>query len=302
MIGLVRELLAPPLQFRDRNLAGVSGADRVNQERGPRKASFAKVDGSWKLVQPVEAEAEQTDLEEFLNGLSHLRADELVADKPADPKAYGLDKPQARWRILAGEKVLLDLLIGNLETSKEHRKEGPRCYAKLATSSLVFLLNPPLTSRVLGEYRSRTIWAPLDASQIERLSYGYLQNPFVLDKRENDWHVAGKPESKVKAEAVKDTLDALAGLKAARYVQDASADRKLYGLEPPQLTLEIQTPAGKRILQIGRPEGESRRFYARVAENEQSPVFVLSEADAERIVRPRMAFLHGSSATAKDKP
>jgi Domain of unknown function (DUF4340) len=260
------------------------------------------VDGSWKLTQPIEAEAEQADLEEFLNGLSHLRADELVADKPADLKAYGLDKPQARWRILAGEKVLLDLLIGNLETGKEHSKEGSRCYAKLANGSLVFLLNPPLTSRVLGEYRSRTIWAPLDASQIERLSYGYLQNPFVLDRRENEWHVAGKPESKVKAEAVKDTLDALAGLKAARYVQDTSADRKLYGLEPPQLTLEIQTPAGKRILQIGRPEGESRRFYARVAESEQSPVFVISEADAGRIVRPLMAFLHGSSATAKDKP
>jgi Domain of unknown function (DUF4340) len=299
---LVRELLAPPLQFRDRNIAAVSGADHVNQERGARKASFAKVDGSWKLIQPIEAEAEQADLEEFLNGLNHLRAAELVADKPADLKPYGLDKPQARWRIVAGEKVILDLLIGAQEMGKEQSKEGQRCYAKLANGSLVFLLNPALTTRVLGEYRSRTIWAPLDASQIERLSYGYPQKPFVLDKRENEWHIAGEPESKVKAEAVKDTLDALAGLKAARYVQDTGADRQLYGLEPPQLTLEVQTPAGKRMLQIGRPEGESKRFYARVADSDQSPVFVISDADAGRIVRPLTAFLQRATGTATNKP
>ena len=43
-----------------------------------------------------------------------------------------------------------------------------------------------------------------------------------------------------------------------------AADLKLYGLEPPQLVLEAKTPAGPRVLHVGRPEGESKRVYARV--------------------------------------
>src|SRR5262249_8949796 len=121
--SLVRELLAAPLQFHDRTVARVSGVDRVALERGSRKAVFAKMDSIWKMTQPVEAEVEQTDLDEFLNGLSHLRADELVADRPPDPKLYGLEKPEARWRLSAGDKLILDLLIGSPEKLKEQSQE-----------------------------------------------------------------------------------------------------------------------------------------------------------------------------------
>jgi Domain of unknown function (DUF4340) len=105
--------------------------------------------------------------------------------------------------------------------------------------------------------------------------------------------VAGKADVKVSPDAIRETLDALAGLKAARYVVDQGADLKLYGLDPPQLALEIQTTSGKRMLHIGRPEGESKRYYARVAEEKRSDVFVISEADAARIVRTLQGFTQG---------
>ena len=66
---------------------------------------------------------------------------------------------------------------------------------------------------------------------------------------------------------------------------DKDADLKLYGLEPPQLVLEIQTRTGSRVLHIGRPEGESKRRYARVPEASSSAVFIIAEADAARIVK-----------------
>src|SRR5262249_34960844 len=150
-----------------------------------------------------------------------------------------------------------------------------------------FLLSPALTTKVVGEYRNRNLWASLDASQIERLGYGYPQNPFVLEKLDNDWKIAGRSNGKVKPDTIRETLDALASLKAARYVADKATDLKLYGLEPPQCVLEIQTPTGKRVLQVGRPEGESKRLYARVLEGDKSEaLFVISEPDSARIVRP----------------
>jgi hypothetical protein len=102
--------------------------------------------------------------------------------------------------------------------------------------------------------------------------------------------VVGKPEVKVSTEAVSDALAALAGLRVERYVVDKGADLKLYGLEPPELVLEVQTPGGKKILHIGRPEGESKRYYARVPEKDQTDVFVIAEADAARIVRELPGF------------
>ncbi len=54
--------------------------------------------------------------------------------------------------------------------------------------------------------------------------------------------------------------------------------------------LEIQTPAGKRALYVGRTEGGSKRYYAKAWEGNYNAVFVLSEADSALIVRDVNAF------------
>jgi hypothetical protein len=131
----VRRLLGAPLQFRDRTLPSLTEADAVALERGPRKVTFAKVDGSWKVTEPLPAAAEHDGLEDFVNALTHLRADAWVAEKPADLKVYGLDPPQARWRFRLGGKDVLDLWIGSPEkpSGPDHLASGARCYARLVT-------------------------------------------------------------------------------------------------------------------------------------------------------------------------
>jgi hypothetical protein len=290
---LADQLLGSPLQFRDRTIARFTDADRMQLQRGPRQAVFSKISGTWKLTSPMEAEAEHSKLEALVNDLAHLRADQLVAEKPADLKPFGLDAPQAKLTFQAGGADVLSLLIGGKEKIKVagQEKEGDRSYAKLASGDLVFLLDPKLSAKVLAEYRSRSIWpTSLDAAQVETVRFGYASNPFTLEKRDTVWHVAGKPEFKVKSTAVTDTLDALARLKAERYVVDKDADWKLYGLEPPYLVIEIQSPTGKRFLHIGATEGSSKRRYARVLEGNRSDVFTVSEADAVKIVRELTAF------------
>ena len=281
--ALASRLLGGPLQFRDRVLARFADADKAILERGPRKAVFGKVDGTWKMTEPLPADAEQTDLDDLVNALARLRANELVAEKPADLKPYGLDKPEVRWRFLSGDKEVLGLLIGAPEKTKQG--EGMRRYAKLANGDLVVLLNPELSKKVVAEYRKRDIWTGLDAAQVERTSFGFSQNPFVLEKVDNNWHVAGKPAVPIKTEKVTETLDALSRLKAERYVVDQGADLKLYGLDPPQLTLEIQSPTGKKTLQVGRAEGNTKNYYARVLEPNRSDVFLIGETDAAKILR-----------------
>jgi hypothetical protein len=292
--SLTDRLLAGPIAFRDRNVARFADADKAILERGLRKATFTKVDGTWKLTAPIDADAEHNDLDDFVNVLARLRADEMESDKPKptadDLKQYGLDKPAATWRFFSGDKEVLGLLIGSHPALKGGGKDK-RCFAKLANSDLVFRLDPPTTAKVEAEYRSKTLWpTSLDAAQVESLRYSGNSTPFALEKLGEGWQVAGKPSVKVNMAAVNETLAALSGLKPERYVVDKGADFKLYGLEPPQLVIEAEAPTGRRALHIGSAEGDSKRHYARVTTKDRTDVFLISEADAAKLVRQLAAF------------
>jgi hypothetical protein len=289
--ALARRLTSGALAFRDRSMIKVaSDPDRVRLERDPRKATFSKVEGSWKMTEPLKADLDQDALDDFLNSLLTLRADELVAEKPTPDalKSYGLDNPEAKWRLQNGDKDVLTLLVGKKE------KDGPRAYAQLAGRDLVFLLDPPLTGRALGEFRTRTVWTTsLDAIGVIGLEYKKAGGGgFELAKGDDGWKAVGKPDAKVEAKTVEETLAALAGLKLERYVVDKDANLSLFGLAPePEWTIEARTKTGQHFtLQLGRPEGDSKRRYAHVPEPGRTDVFVIGEADAEKIVRDLAAF------------
>jgi hypothetical protein len=278
---LSRQLVAPALYFADRNLRGLVGADKAVLERSGRKVTFVHGDAGWSMILPVKAEAESAELDEVTKSLRRFRAEEIVADRGADLKAFGLDRPEAQWHFLSGDKEVLHLLVGSAD------KEGRR-YAKLAGGDLVFTLGAQLSSQILDEFRSRKPWPALDAAQVDKLSY---QGPasFILKKKDGDWSLTNDSQAKINSKQVTDTLDALAALKAVRYVADTKADLKLHGLDPAVWTLELETPSGKRTLLLGRAEGDSKRVYATVPGSDA--VFVIGEAEAPRILRPLAGFL-----------
>src|SRR5205823_11014767 len=69
---LAQRLTAAPLQWRDRDIASLTAVDRLVLQRGPRKAAFAKVDGTWKMTEPITTDAEPADLDDFVHLLNHL--------------------------------------------------------------------------------------------------------------------------------------------------------------------------------------------------------------------------------------
>jgi hypothetical protein len=192
----------------------------------------------------------------------------------------------------------LTLQVGNREP------KGPRRYARLGGRDLVFLLDRRLSDKVMGEFRPRAVWAtPPDAAQVDSLRYGFARKPFTLERGAGgDWQVAGEPDAKVNATAVNETLSALAGLKLARYAVDKGADPGLFGLDKPELTLEVATRTGKHTLQVGGFVGESKDRYARVPEPGRTDVFVLDEATCARIVRDLAAFTRPAPAARAAAP
>lgn len=285
--ALVTKLLAAPLKFRDRTLAKFVDADQATLVRGDRTVTFAKVDGTWKLMKPITADAEPAELDELINAVAKLRADELAAEQPESLAPFGLDRPELTWTFMAGDKEVLKLALGR------HDPNGARAYAQVQGSPIVAILDPTMTARLEAEYRKRAVWSGVDAAQIETIAVSSGMSGFSLRKQGAVWVDPERPEEKINNGAVTEFLDALAGLKAVRYAADEKADFKLYGLDPGERVITLLQKGGvTRVLHIGREVGDQKgRVYARVGDNDRSDVVVIGEADAAKIRKDRSGFL-----------
>jgi hypothetical protein len=293
--NVAKRLLAEPIRFRERNLASFVTADKVVVTRNGKDATFVKAAGVWKMQEPLAADAEDEALRELHDSLARLRAEEIVAEKPADLKQYGLDKPE-RWRLYSGDREVLNLLVGAREKVGEpgKLKDGFRSYAKLEKGDLVVLLDMALTSKLAVAYRKRALWEPLDVAQATTIEFDTPDGPgsFKLTKGPLGWIDPVNPAERISSETVTDFLDAFAGLKAERFVEHAAADGgKIYGLDPARRTVTVTTQNGqKRTLLLGRTD-DQKRVYAKPEGKDQKAVVLLSEADTARINKERSGFL-----------
>ncbi|MFL5327277.1 MAG: DUF4340 domain-containing protein [Gemmataceae bacterium] len=267
---LAAKLLAEPIRFRDRSLVTFTEANRVTISRSGRLTTFTRGEAGWRMTAPVAADAESFDLDDLVLAASKLRVDELVTEK--------LEKPEAELRFVQGDKEVAHILVGP-------RSDDGRALVKAEGSDLVGRLDAKLTSRMLAEYRKRSLWANLDAAQVESLTISPAGSaPVTVVKGETGW-VDSKSGQHVRAEVVSEFLATLAGLRADHYAADEKADLKLYGLDPPQRTIVVRTRTGQVVtLNLGRFEGESKRPYASTPE-QSGVVVVLSEADGAKLLK-----------------
>ncbi|HEV3438430.1 MAG TPA: DUF4340 domain-containing protein [Gemmata sp.] len=283
---LVSKLLTPVVGFRDHTLAKFVDADKAILDRSDRKLTFAKVGAAWKVTEPLAAAAETGELESLIADFGKIRVDTWVAQKTGDLKAFGIDKPEAKWMIFDGDKPVLTLLLGK-------KTPDGRVYVTTDKSELVGLLDPMLTARVLAEYRQRRPWE-VDVAQVEGVEIAKGGAKFELQKAGPAWFDPAKTTDPIDVRAVNELLGTLGALRVDRYAVDKDADPKLFGLENPEMRLTITSPGGaKRVLEIGAVVGgtDGKQRYARVVDKDRSDVFVLTALDTMRLTRDRSAYV-----------
>src|SRR5207248_1200371 len=94
---------------------------------------------------------------------------------------------------------------------------------------------------------------------------------------------------KIQVSAVTNTLAILESLNAVRYVVDAKADLKSFGLAEPAWKIEVELGKEKRELWLGAPEDKSQRLFATISGS--GAVFVLDDRDAAFLARPHSAYV-----------
>lgn len=275
---LADKLAADPLAFRDRTLATFVNADKIAVDGPNGKRTYTKGPAGWKLSDPLDAEADDPAIRELHDQLARLRAAEWVAEKPEKLDGYGLEKP-TKWKLFAGDKEVLSLQTGSADG---------KTFAKLEKGESVARLDKALADRFGAELRKREFWPPADVAPANGITIDGKdkEDALTLFKGPNGWIDPKKPTEKFTQEQVSDFLDCLASLKAERFVQDKDGDLKLHGLEPPERTITVTLPNGRKTLELGRLD-DSKRAYAKFGDG---AVVVLSVKDTERLMKDRAGF------------
>jgi hypothetical protein len=294
--SLAKQLLAPPLAFRDKTLAKVSDIETLTVERAGRTATFTKTGGTWTQTAPVAAPAESVDLAAVAVAFADLRAAELVAEKPADLAKFGLKSPEAIWTVKG--KPAVTLLVGKPD-------DDGLATAMVKGGAFVASLDEALSAKLLAEYRRRAVWSDVDAAQVETLVLTTPAGNVTLQKRGPKWVDPSKPADEFDAAKVTAVVTAFATLKAERYAADEPKDLKLYGLDKPAFVVAVVGREGTtKSLAIGGPEGTSggKRRYAKANDPKRPEVFVLSAADTKALTATRADLLVTPPAKLPEKP
>ena len=302
---VVEKLTGTALYFRDRQVLDLvkSDVDRVLVARAKSRtpAAFGKKGDDWKLLAPVNADAESSDLDALVGDLVSLKAKKYVAERVKDLKTYGLaPKPFATVTLQMKPAEATGKPAKSRPAPKRHvllvgspaGKDTKDRYATLQGSGLVFVLSEFTVESLTKEYRKRDVLGSLDASNIKELVLTRGKTTFHLKKSGDLWNLEGDSGASVDKAKVQETLDVLAGLKTTGFVRDTSDELALFGLKGPDLAIVAKTDSDEKTLHLGRTMGpDHKQRYALVPDKDTPGVFLVGEEDQKKLFRNKGDFL-----------
>ncbi|MCE9531868.1 MAG: DUF4340 domain-containing protein, partial [Planctomycetes bacterium] len=290
---LAERLIAEPRTFRDLSLGNFVKADKITIESRERMITFLKGNKGWRVNEPLDAAAEDEDINDLVAALAKIKAEELVEDKPASLAKYGLDKP-TRWRIYDGSKLVLDLLLGDYEKVGPNKTtKGHRLYAKVDKSETVALLDFRLSRQLAQEYRLRSLWEPpIAASRIKEVSIKPADGKDVITLSKNPlgWIDPEKPTERLSAERVGDLVSQIPFLLVDQFVADKGADLAKFGLDKPRLLTITLEDGMKHTLLLGKLS-DGKKLYAKAVDPARTDVFLLGESISTALNRPKADYV-----------
>lgn len=245
---------------------------RIELETPEERAVLERVgaglaeDTAWRLVEPLEAEADGIEVESLLSAVRLLSWDRRI---PADQVGgqedrYGFDRPRARWSFGLADGRRLGLSLGKTNTL------GQLVYLRLEGSEDV-LTTGALAERVLVrsvfDLRQKELLR-FEPAQVERLRLEGGESPVTFERRAGRWMLTAPLEDRADGRAVEAALASLRGLRAMAFPSPGLDPRSL-GLDEPLARAWLQAAGGEARFEVwlgsGRlPSNQDRMFARRI--------------------------------------
>jgi hypothetical protein len=216
-----------------------------------------KANGTWQLIEPEKAEADQAQVSNAATSLATLEISRVVDDNPSDLSQYGLNPPKAEITFRAkGQKDTHQLLLG------EKTATGSDLYAKTPDQKRVFLISGYLENtfeRTPFDLRDKAA-LKFDQSKADGIEIVH-DGTTALAKSGSEWAVTKPYKARADFAGTEAVLTSLSSLQMQKIVENEAKDLAKYGLDKPDATITVSGGSTRASLALGKKEGDS--VYAR---------------------------------------
>jgi hypothetical protein len=239
---------------RERVFAQISADDIEEVQitlRDGETARVQKTDGAWRLVEPVQAEADSTELSSITSSLASIDVQRVVDENAADVAQYGLEpaRIQIAYKV-KGEAEPRRLLLG------EKTPTGGDLYARVADQKRVLLVSSFLDStfnKTPFALRDKAI-LKFDRDKADGLELVKGQTSIQLTKSGSDWRLVEPIAARADFGQVESIVVRLASARMESIVEPDAKDLAKYGLDRPTATMTVSTGGSRSTLLLGRTD------------------------------------------------
>ena len=220
-----------------------------------------KAGDAWRIVQPLEAKADDGAATGIVTNLATLDIQRVVDEKAADLAQFGLAAPRIEVGFKrAGQAEAPRLQLGDKNAT------GGEIYAKLAGSPRVFLVSSFLEStfdKGTFDLRDKTILS-FDRAKVDSLEIVTKDQRLAFAKAGDAWRLTSPVDARADLGQVEGAVGSLQTLamKSVSAPEATEKDLAKYGLDKPELTAVVGAGSTRATLAVGKAD-ESGSLYAR---------------------------------------
>lgn len=251
---------------QDKVFASVQG-DKIDalviKSAAGETTTLKKDSGSWQVVEPITARADDSTVSGITNALTSVNIVRVIDENPADLKDYGLTQPRIDVGFKAqGDKDYHHLLIG------EKSPTGADLFARRDGEKRVFLIpafQESTFSHSTFELRDKTL-LKFDREKVDGIEVDGGGKSLKVAKDGGEWKLTRPLQVRADYGAVEGLIGRLQTVQMKSIVaNDASAaDLKKYGLDKPDATVNLSMGSARATLLVGG-KAEDNTVYARDA-------------------------------------
>jgi hypothetical protein len=246
--------------------AGVQ-ADKIEELRitsaGGDATTLKKDNGTWQVMQPVTAKADETEVSGITSALASADVVRVIDENPSNLNEYGLSNPRIEVDFkAAGDKDYRKLLIG------EKSPTGADMFAKRNDEKRVFLI-PAFQEATFNKdtfaLRDKVV-LKFDREKVDGVEVSATGKSLAMAKDGAEWRLKKPVETKADYGSVEGLIGRVQTIQMKSIVADEAtpADLKKYGLEKPEATVNISTGSARATLLVGGKASDTT-VYARDA-------------------------------------
>lgn len=221
--------------------------EKISITRGEAPIVLKREGDGWRLIEPVQATADGTEVASLLHMLLEAKEERRIEEAPTRLADYGLERPSLTLSVtLKGGKTLPALLLGDLNPN------GRSVYAKRPDQPGVFLATVIVrvrADRKPDDFRNKTLLA-LEPNQVTQVELTGKGQPISLSQAEGKgWEMSKPIKARADAAVIGQMLWKIKDARVTAFIDSGPDAKHRYGLEHPDLVVELKDAGTvKRLL------------------------------------------------------